>query len=195
MKSDFHLPRLLWLLVLFPLSALAQPEAELKVEGRVERMQICVSGVDLVRLDFNLNLRVETQGQKHIIFPKATPLVYYWRIAPDMETLVASDFGHIGWVTASEDVRDLPTTPRKNYRILKSGRSLEFSIEFSAFEKPLAPGNYLLQVIAENWHGPIDRIGELERNWRRYGKLWAKPFRSEPIEFTVPEGLNMAECK
>jgi hypothetical protein len=149
----------------------------------------------MARLDFNLHLKVETTGQEHIIFPVATPLVYYWRVAPDMETLSASYFGHVGWVTASEDVKDLPTTPRKDYRILKSGRSLEFSIDFSAPEKPLAPGHYLLQVIAENWHGPIDRIGELERNWRRYGKLWAKPFRSEPIEFTVPEGLNMAECK
>jgi hypothetical protein len=190
MKRNMLPPRLLWLLILLPGPALAHQQADyLKVEGHVEQLEICSLDDDMISLEFDLRLRLEATGDEKIIVDRGTPSVTYWRTAPDLETLLASGYGHFSWFQY-QGAQDVPTAPRKDHKILKPGRSIEFFLQASIPERPLFPGRYLLQIVAENWSGPA----ELEQNWRRYGKVWAAPFVSEPIEFTIPEGLRLAEC-
>lgn len=189
-------PRRLWLMALLPFSAFAQhQEADLTVRGRVERIQLCRLDADMARMDLDLHLIIKNTGHERIILPRAAPEVYYWKTAPDMETLASSKYGHINLTIIDLPGLDLPTVPRKDYRILKPGKSMEYSSQLTVPERHLGLGRYLLQVIVANWYGSVEKRGELARNWRRYGKFWEEPFETEPIEFTVPEGFRLTECE
>ncbi|MBI2821877.1 MAG: hypothetical protein HYX74_06605 [Acidobacteria bacterium] len=173
-----------------------QSYAQLRVDGRVDRMLVCDGDGKFNNFYFDLRLIVQNIGDEPLVVSTSHAVVAYWRMAPEPSVLETLKYNHIAWIMFPlVDIESLPTSPPETYRVLEK----EESVEIPAGSRLLVatkqrPGKHYLQVVAENIYYSAEDAERLAQKWRQHGRLWVKALRSEPIEFEFPATLERGDC-
>jgi hypothetical protein len=102
----------------------------------------------------------------------------------------------ISWYTSGPSLADAGAEPDERFKVLKPGKSFKTYSETSIRkeEKPLAPGEHVLQVIIPTWNDSEEDYQRLKAKWRKTGELWARNAFSVPIKLLIEENQKRKRC-
>ena len=188
---------LLWLVS--PGPAFGQkPLDHVVVTGQEKNLSLCGHVGDAWVYRFVITLQARNVGNQPVIIRSASALADYYKVATSLDRLRTQAYAHIGWITsdARKDPTSIPTQPESPFKVVAPNRSVDIDVDSRVIVfGELKPGPSYIQVVAENWPAYSDEyIAKLRLAWISQGILWAHSLHTEPIAFTVPEGLAESRC-
>ncbi len=169
------------------------------VTGDVTDVTFCSYKDDAWIYGLKIKLHAKNVSEHPVIISSASGLIYYYKIATSVESLMARQFAHISWITSGStgDPKSIPDKPVKPFKVIASNDSIDIVTDLRLIftSEPKYGINYL-QVVAENWPDySKDYVAKIRDVGSSEGKLWEHSLHSEPLSFVLQSNLKEMGCQ